>query len=84
MSIGQKDKLRAIVWLGSRNINHEMLAEGWGWAKLKHLSPDDSAEYVNHADAAKAKRLGLWQQPNPQPPWEFRMVEKLRMLLDAI
>jgi endonuclease YncB( thermonuclease family) len=27
---------------------------------------------------AKAQRLGLWAQPNPLPPWQFRATERAR------
>lgn len=26
---------------------------------------------------ARAKKLGLWKQANPTPPWEFRKMLKL-------
>ncbi len=77
MGSGPNDKVIAVVWLGSRNINHEMLAEGWAWAYRKHLDERSGAEYAQREAEARSKRLGLWQQANPQPPWEFRKQENM-------
>jgi micrococcal nuclease len=62
----------SIVWLGDRNINLEMVAEGWAWAYTQYLDRPHASEYLQAEEQARAKRLGLWQQSNPQPPWEFR------------
>jgi len=29
-------RLVSVIWLGSRHINEEMVAEGWGWAYRKY------------------------------------------------
>lgn len=58
-----------VVYLGSRCINLEMVQEGWAW-HYKQFSK--SSEYAEAEKAAKKKKLGLWQDTNPIPPWEFR------------
>jgi endonuclease YncB( thermonuclease family) len=43
--------------------------------KLKQLTLGqtvDASEYINAEKTARDKRLGLWQDLNPTPPWEFR------------
>jgi endonuclease YncB( thermonuclease family) len=35
-------------------------------------TPSDRREYASAEDAAREARLGLWSQPNPVPPWDFR------------
>ncbi len=66
----------SIVWLGDRNINLEMVAEGWAWAYTQYLDRPHASEYLQAEEQARAKRLGLWQQSNPQPPWEFRKMQR--------
>jgi micrococcal nuclease len=66
----------SIVWLGDRNINLEMVAEGWSWAYTQYLDRPHASEYLQAEEQARARRLGLWQQNNPQPPWEFRKMQR--------
>lgn len=61
----------AVVYLDGRNINLEMVADGWAWAYKKVSNKTDYAEYVAAEKQARTKRNGLWNQGIPQPPWEF-------------
>ena len=45
----------------------------WWYRKYAHeQSPEDQGRYEFAEKEAKAKRAGLWQDKNPQTPWEFR------------
>ena len=62
------------VMLGARYINQEMAAEGMAW-----YYRDYAANEYDLADAekqARAHRRGLWKNPSPQPPWEWRREHK--------
>lgn len=72
MEIGQYKLLVSIIRLDERNINQEMLAEGFAWAYPQFLSRDVAPAYIQAEAQAKSKKLGLWQQSSPQSPWEFR------------
>lgn len=76
MDIDKYHRSVCIVWLGNRNINLEMVEEGWAWAYRKYLDRPHASEYIQAEEQARSKRLGLWQQNNPQPPWEFRKMLK--------
>jgi endonuclease YncB( thermonuclease family) len=80
MTIDRDDRTVSIVWIGNRNINREMVAEGWAWAYQKYPDRPLVYEYVEAEKQAKTKRLGLWQQNNPQPPWEFRRSLRIESL----
>lgn len=62
----------AVIYLGDRNINLEMLNDGWAWTYKKLLNRADYHRYSTVERLARNKRTGLWLQENPQPPWEFR------------
>ena len=62
----------AVVYLDGRNINLEMVAEGWAWADKKLATKGDLAGYQAAQKRARARRIGLWTQGIPQPPWEFQ------------
>jgi len=76
MDIDRYGRTVSIVWLGNRNINREMVAEGWAWAYRQYLDRPHASEYIQAEELARSKRIGLWQQINPQPPWEFRKMLK--------
>jgi len=45
----------------------------WWYRKYAHEQhPGDRVEYESAEDRAAADRIGLWQDKNPVPPWEWR------------
>ena len=49
----------SIVWLGNRNINLEIVADGWAWAYKQYLDRPHASEYIQAEEQARAKKLGL-------------------------
>lgn len=72
MDVDRYGRTVSIVWLGNRNINKEMVADGWAWAYRQYLDRAHASEYINAEEQARKAGKGLWKQNNPQPPWEFR------------
>ncbi len=68
----------AVVYLDGRNINLEMLHEGWAWAYRRLLSRADHPHFFAEERMARARRNGLWIQENPQAPWEFKPHVKIK------
>lgn len=68
----------AVVYLDGRNINLEMLSDGWGWVYKSLLNKTDYHRYSAAERLARAKKNGLWMQDNPQPPWDFRPHVRIR------
>jgi micrococcal nuclease len=58
------------VFLGDRNINHELVENGYAWW-YKQYSPNDVIYGQLEAEAKQYQR-GLWHDENPIPPWDFR------------
>ena len=68
----EKDRFNHIagtVNLGDRWINAEVLAEGSAWHD-KRYSDDDELDTAEQQ--ARSRRLGLWAEEQPVPPWEWR------------
>ena len=76
VAIDQYKRLVGLITLNNRNINREMVSEGWAWAYRQYLDRPHASEYIEAEEKARGKRLGLWAQTNPQPPWEFRKLQK--------
>lgn len=78
MDIDHYQRNVSIVWIADRNINLEMVKEGKAWAYKQYLDRPYASEYIQAETDARLAGIGLWQQPNPQPPWEFRKYLKIR------
>ena len=74
------DRAVAVVFVDGRNINLELLAEGWAWAADRGRRMPEEPEYMAAEELARSKRIGLWIQDNPQPPWEFKPMGKAEHL----
>jgi endonuclease YncB( thermonuclease family) len=72
VDIDRYRRMVAILYLGDRDINREMVKEGYAWAYREYLHGPYASEYIDAENDARSKHLGLWQQANPLPPWEFR------------
>jgi micrococcal nuclease len=63
------------IYIGTRpdgtpilNINEAMVLSGNAWA---YMIPKDSY-FREFENIARKDKRGLWADPNPTPPWEFR------------
>ncbi|MHB8121733.1 MAG: thermonuclease family protein [Desulfuromonadaceae bacterium] len=62
----------AVIRYAGRDINREMVSEGMAWAYRQYLQGAYASEYIGAENLARSRRAGIWREPNPQPPWEFR------------
>lgn len=52
------------------NLNQELVKQGWCWWYRKY-APRDTVLEALESEAREAKR-GIWADPHPVPPWEWR------------
>src|SRR5918997_1123444 len=67
------------VLVDGRDINIEQVRAGFAWHYKKYADEQPAEDRVTYAKAeeeARAARLGLWQDPNPTPPGEWRVDAK--------
>jgi endonuclease YncB( thermonuclease family) len=57
------------VYLGKRDINLEMVQEGWAW-HYKHYSKEKAL--ADAEKGARAAKKGLWRSQSPVAPWNWR------------
>ena len=70
------DKYRRILGIvtlpDGRILNHEIIKAGFAW---RYKYNKNNLLLLLEAQA-RNKRLGLWAEPNPIPPWEYRHPKK--------
>jgi endonuclease YncB( thermonuclease family) len=63
------------VEVDGRDVNLEPLREGSAWVYLQYireLPKTDQRLYLDAEERARNDSLGLWQDRQPEPPWEWR------------
>jgi len=65
----QHGRLLGTLHVGDRDINREMVADGWAWAFTGFADDED---LVAAESAARRGKRGLWAEPNPLAPARWR------------
>lgn len=65
----QHGRLLGVLWVGERNVNRDLVAEGLAWS-FGGFSVDEEIAAAE-AEARKARR-GLWADPHPMAPSQWR------------
>lgn len=60
-------RLVAVLVVGDQEVNQALVVQGCAWAY-----PRTGREYQDEEELARLQGLGLWSQPDPIPPWEWR------------
>ena len=71
----QHGRVLATLWNGDRDVNREMVADGWAWEFGGFAADDDLAAAE---EAARRARRGLWADPQPVRPSEWRSLHPPR------
>lgn len=69
------------ITVGGVDANLEQIRAGLAWHYKKYQNEqaaDDRLAYAQAEELAKAKKLGLWAEPNSVPPWDWRKQHKRR------
>jgi endonuclease YncB( thermonuclease family) len=61
-----------MIWLDDRNINLEMITEGYAEAFTEYLKPPYRAEFLKAEREARAGGKNIWSLPDYERPREFR------------
>jgi endonuclease YncB( thermonuclease family) len=56
------------------NLHQELVRRGWCWWYRKYASGDTVLEGLEKK--ARKSKKGLWADPQPVPPWEWRKQRK--------
>lgn len=67
------------VLVAGRDINLLQIEAGLAWHYKKYereQSPADRRNYSDAENSAATERRGLWRDPSPTPPWDFRKTKR--------
>ena len=62
-----------VILTDGTNVNYQLVKSGYAW---QYKAYSKSVELANLEQQARENKLGLWQDANPTPPWEFRREKK--------
>jgi endonuclease YncB( thermonuclease family) len=74
-TIDRYGRLVAVVYIDGIDTGLDLLTAGLAWPYYRYLPEAPSSlqdSYRSAAERAKAARLGLWSDPEPIAPWEWR------------
>ena len=57
------------ILVGNLDVNLEQVRRGMAWVYRKYAN---DPLYYRAEDEARSAKRGLWNDPNPIPPWEYR------------
>jgi endonuclease YncB( thermonuclease family) len=67
----------ANVFIEGKNVNQEIVKNGFAWWYRKYATDYKKLEKIEE-EGKRKKTWGLWQDPEPIPPWEFRKKKEKR------
>ena len=76
------DRYRRIlgkVLLKGEDVNLEQVSSGMAWHYKKYQREQSATDRIRYSDAereARKQKLGLWHDPHPVPPWDYRQAER--------
>ena len=72
LDIDKYRRMVCMVWLDDRNINLEMVREGYAEAFIEYLKPPCRVEFMKAEQEARAGGKNIWSLPEHERPREFR------------
>jgi micrococcal nuclease len=71
-------RMVGMIWIGNRNINLEMIREGYAEAYVEYLKEPYRSEFMRAEMEAKSEKRGIWSLPDYERPRDFKKRLKVR------
>ena len=79
LDIDKYRRMVGIIWCDDRNINLEMVREGYAEAYVEYLKPPYRTQFLEAEREARSTRRGIWSLPDYERPRDFRKRHKIRV-----
>jgi micrococcal nuclease len=71
-------RMVGLIWIGDRNINIEMIREGYAEAYVEYLKEPYRSEFMRAELEARSAKRGIWSLPDYERPRDFKKRLKMR------
>jgi micrococcal nuclease len=78
IDIDRYKRMVGIVWINDRNINLEMVREGYAEAYVEYLKEPYRSQFIRAEMEARSAKRGIWSLPDYERPKDFRKRLKVR------
>lgn len=78
IDIDRHKRMVGIIWIGERNINLEMIREGYAEAYVEYLKEPYRSQFMRVEIEARTAKRGIWSLPDYERPKDFRKRLKVR------
>ena len=68
----------AMIYADKNLLNEELVKAGLAWVYYQYCHELICHAWADYQFAAKLDKRGLWRDPDPIPPWEFRRQRRNR------
>ena len=67
----------ALIYVDDKCLNIELVREGHAWFYERYCERADVCDELRRLEGqAREAERGLWADPNPTPPWDFRYIQR--------
>jgi endonuclease YncB( thermonuclease family) len=78
IEIDRYKRMVGMIWIGNRNINLEMVQEGYAEAYLEYLKEPFKSRFLSAEREARLEKRGIWGLSNYERPRDFRKRLQMR------
>ncbi len=76
MAVDRYGRTVALVTVETTLVNQELVRQGLAWVYARYCKRPVCREWERLEAEAREARRGLWADPRPVPPWEFRREQR--------
>jgi len=72
LDVDKYDRSVGVVRVGAKTVNEALLKNGYAWLYTKYCNQSFCGKWKELEKQSESKRIGLWADKDPMPPWEWR------------
>lgn len=72
MGKDQYGRTLGVVTVDGKSLNELLIKNGLAWVYRKFCKATICEDWIDLEFVARYDKIGIWSEPNPIPPWDFR------------